>query len=208
MRETGKRPVTKVAMAALAVVLALILCACTGEPEDGPTAPSFLPAPSESTTPAETTGPRASPSDAEPTDQAQAPPELPEAATQETPEGAAAFATWWFATLNYATATGDTERFTQAFQPECETCSGFRTRISDAYSTGGRIQGGALSVEVEPSPVVQDGVATMVVRANSEAGAVLDTSGEIATVLDAESVNLVMAVAWTGDSWIVGDVVS
>ena len=207
MRGTVNRRLVGAASGALVVLAGLASSGCTGGPDDNVTAPTFAPAPSEQE-PSATPSAEPSASEPDPTGQAPVPPELPQAATQQTPEGAAAFARWWFDTLNYATATGDTETLVAAFQPECVTCTGFTNRITEAYSAGGLIDGGLLTVEVEPAPLVQDGVSTMVVRAVAGSGLVIDASGETTTVLNAETVNLVIAVSWTGDRWIVGDLVS
>ena len=207
MRGTVNRRLVGAASGALVVLACLASSGCTGGPDDNVTAPTFAPVPSEQE-PSATPSAEPSASEPDPTGQAPVPPELPQAATQQTPEGAAAFATWWFDTLNYATATGDTRALAEASLPECETCTGFRDRIADAYSTGGRIEGGALGVQVQPAPLVQDGVATMQVSGEAGAGVVKTASGETKTELTAETVNIVMAVAWTGERWIVGELVS
>lgn len=185
----------------------LLSSACTGEPDDAPTAPTFAPAPAPSTVEPEPSTPPSSEPSAEPTAEALDAPELPAAATEETPEGAAAFAEWWFDTLNYATATGDTDSFRDAFQEECATCQGFAGRVDDAYGSGGRIKGGLLDVAVSRSTAVQDGIVSMPVLADAQAGEVIDADGATETILNPERVNLVVAVAWTGSSWVVGDVV-
>lgn len=192
--------------AAAALAMLLLSSACSGEPDDTPTAATFAPAPS--TPEAEpSTAPSPAPSPG-PTADALAAPELPAAATEETPEGAAAFAEWWFETLNYATATGDTDDSRGALQEECATCQGFAGRIRTAYESGGRIVGGLIDVQINPSAAVQEGIASTPVTATATAGEVLNADGSIATVLNAEQVNLVVAVAWTGSGWVIGDVVA
>lgn len=137
--------------AGTAALMLLALSACTGEPSDDPTAPSFAPAPSTSApapvaspAPSNDSAPSVAPSVA-----ALTPPELPAAATAETPEGAAAFAEWWFENLNFATATGETEELRANFIENCQTCENLATQIEDAYTSGGSISGGRIQVSVD-----------------------------------------------------------
>ena len=95
----------------------LPVAACTDASSGEVTAPSFVPAspePSSSAT--------ADPTTAEPSPEPTiAAPPLPDAAMEQTPEGAVAFTEWWFETLNYATRTGDTESLRAASDPGCTT---------------------------------------------------------------------------------------
>ncbi len=193
--------------AAAGVALLLASSACSGGADEDPTEPSFVPVPSTSEAEPSATSSADPSADATATAEALVAPELPAVATEETPEGAAAFAEWWFETLNYATATGDTGELRAAFQEECVTCQGFVGRIDDAYGSNGRIEGGLLDVQVESS-AVQEGISTMPVLAEAQAGEVLSADGATETVLTAERVNLVIAVAWTGSAWVVGDLVA
>ncbi len=191
--------------AATAAVMLLALSACTDEPSDDPTAPSFAPAPSTST-PVESDAPSGSPSAATsvpPSVEALAPPALPAAATAETPEGAAAFAEWWFATLNYATATGDTTALRKSSDlVVCETCINLAERVEDAYSSGGGIEGGLAVATVEAPPSLDGGIATFIVRLEVE-GAVETVDGVSTDLPPGSSVNAVAAV-WR-DRWVMGD---
>ncbi len=182
----------------------VLLGGCTGEPDDTPTAATFLPATSESA-PAPDTGEASATPSAEPSTAALAAPELPAAATEQTPEGAAAFATWWFDTLNYATATGDTAALTAATQAAtCAACIDFVEDIDDVYSGEGRYVGSSISAAVELPQVVDDRVATFPVRLEVSDGALISASGD-SRPLPAEQLVLVAATVWVGSSWQMGD---
>ncbi len=121
---------------AASVLLTMTLAACTGsEPDPDVTAPTFEPASPEPSASEAAPSPSASsePSEA-PTVAA---PPLPELATQQTPEGAVAFTEWWFETLNYATATGDTEALRDGSATRVWYLREFRRRDREAYQDGG-----------------------------------------------------------------------
>lgn len=191
--------------AAAAVVALLLLSACTDEPDDTPTAPTFA-APS-TTVPKPSPSESAEPSTAESTTPALAAPALPAAATEETPEGAAAFAEWWFETLNYATATGDTDGFRTTYTDTCTSCEGFAQQVDEPFASGGSIDGGALLAQVTKPDGVQDGVATMPILVEAQETVILSADGEAIETLDSERLNLVMAVVWSDQGWAVGDLV-
>jgi hypothetical protein len=197
--------VSRAAVAAAVLLVAVALGACTGdEPDTEVTAPTFVeesPSPSASSAaPPESPEPSAEPTVA-------APP-LPELATQQTPEGAVAFTEWWFETLNYATATGDTAGLRAVSEDTCGTCSAFAERIESAYLGGGRIQGGAVSVRVDPPPSVEQGGAALAVFSSTAGGEVEDASGQVTLALTAEDVALVVAVLWRETRWTVGGITS
>lgn len=189
--------------AAAGVALLLASSACSGGTDEDPTQPSFVPVPS-TTEPEPSATSSAEPS-ADPTATAEAlvAPELPAVATEETPEGAAAFAEWWFETLNYATATGDTEQLTASSDMEiCDTCSNLVGRIEEAYSSGGGISGGEIAATVEAPSSVDGGIATFVVHLEV-APATQTISGVKSELPAGRSVNAA-ATAWR-DGWVMGD---
>lgn len=150
----------------IGVVLAVVVvsgCA-SGEPDQAPTTIGGAAPVAESPEPAasvDLSQPSSeglsSPSSLDPSPEPSLmPPPLPELATQQTSEGAEAFAMWWFDTLNYATATGDTAGLAAASGPDCEACANYIEEIDTAYRFGGRIEGGLYSVKVNPPDPVQE----------------------------------------------------
>ncbi len=73
------------------------------------------------------------------------PPPLPEAATQETAEGAASFVDHYLDVLNYASQTGDTTPLQSVSTPDCEGCADYIRHYEERAEAGGRIEGGEFS---------------------------------------------------------------
>lgn len=129
---------------------------------------------------------------------------VPPAATEATPEGAAAFVRLWFEELNNAARSGETAGVAKLSDPDCATCSNFIQSIASLYDAGGRIQGGEFSVTaVETQPldevtgearvlVVYDVMPTQQVGAQGEV--LLDVEA-----LTGEAGDLVLGRR--GDSW-------
>ncbi|MEG9225651.1 DUF6318 family protein [Aeromicrobium sp. Sec7.5] len=97
---------------------AVLLAGCAGDPEPKE--------PDASTTPSPTA----------------TPPPLPEAATQETAEGAAAFVDHYLDVLNYAAHTGDTASLRALTGPECGSCDKYMAVVDATHDAGGAYTGG------------------------------------------------------------------
>lgn len=192
--------------AAAGVALLLASSACSGGTDEDPTQPSFIPVPS-TTEPEPSATSSAEPS-ADPTATAEAlvAPELPAVATEETPEGAAAFAEWWFETLNYATATGDTEQLRAGFVDPCGTCENFATQAEEAYASGGAIRGGSIDVRVDVPPQLEEGGVTLAIFVDAEAGEVINAEGEVTETMTAEELASAMVVVFVDGRWAVGGI--
>ena len=133
------------------------------------------------------------------------PPVLPEEAKQQTPEGAVAFATWWFDTLNYATATGDTAILKSVAGPDCGTCRNYIDEIDSAYRYGGRMEGGVVSVYIPPPDAMQELGIKFPVYADSTETQFFDSSGaEARDPYPAESIILTFTALKSDLGWIVG----
>lgn len=188
---------------AASVLLTMTLAACTGsEPDPDVTAPTFEPASPEPSASEAAPSPSASsePSEA-PTVAA---PPLPELATQQTPEGAVAFTEWWFETLNYATATGDTEALREASDPGCGTCQNYLDEIDGAYQNGGRIDGGIFSVQVQPAGEVQQLGVRVAVFADVSSMHIFDSEEAEVETFVAESAVITFSALKSGAGWIAG----
>jgi len=104
----------------VSVAAGVMLSGCSGDPEPRE------PEPSSSSTP----------------DPTATPPPLPEAATVESTEGAAAFVDYYLEVLNYAAHTGDTDPVRDLSGPECGSCDNYISTVSGIYEDGGRVVGG------------------------------------------------------------------
>jgi hypothetical protein len=78
-------------------------------------------------------------------------PTLSEDGGQRSPEGAAAFATYWFQLLDYATRTGDVSKLEELSSPACADCRRVATTIKRGYAGGGKLQGGSYTVRTANS---------------------------------------------------------
>jgi serine/threonine-protein kinase len=75
-----------------------------------------------------------------------APPQLTADARAATQAGATAFVRYWFATLTYATATGDTGPFQAASGQDCAACASAIQAIHAGWRGGQQLRGGAYTV--------------------------------------------------------------
>lgn len=122
---------TRAAIGAATLLLTLAVAGCEeAEPAD-PVTPTGKPIPaatSRSTEPSTTTGPVM--------------PTLPAEAMTETKAGAMAFVEYYWAVVNYAQATGDTELLRSLAIDSCAGCDGGASSIERIYRRGGQIIGG------------------------------------------------------------------
>jgi len=85
---------------------------------------------------------------------------VPSAAQAATPQGAAEFARFWFATLNDSAGNGDTQLLERISSPDCLACNGFTQSIGRLYAAGGRIEGGVFEVRAAEAPAIEPKAAT------------------------------------------------
>jgi hypothetical protein len=67
---------------------------------------------------------------------------MPAQASEDSPEGAAAFVKHYVDVFNYAAATGDVEELARLSAPDCEGCQSYITLYRDTYAAGGYFKGG------------------------------------------------------------------
>lgn len=135
------------------------------------------------------------------------PPEMPALAREQTPEGAVAFAEWWFDTLNYATASGDTEQLRTLSLGECETCGNLITEIERAYAQGGSMQGGSVDVAVDSPGGLRERGALLVVFAEIDESRILSADGELVKRYDPERETMTFTAALIDAQWRAGGLV-
>jgi hypothetical protein len=73
-------------------------------------------------------------------------PTAPAAASAHSLQGATAFAGYWFETLNFALATGNTGPLEAASSPNCTACGTALALVRGAYRDGGSLRGGAYAL--------------------------------------------------------------
>lgn len=133
------------------------------------------------------------------------PPPIPEAATQETAEGAASFVDYYLAVLNYAAHTGDTDALRALSDDDCGSCEKYVGVVDATHQAGGAYTGGdwsagALSVATEADEWRLEGeVATA-------AGTFDDGSGSPTSVAASTTV-VAFLVEWADSEWRMNDFV-
>lgn len=106
----------------IVLVTALTLGACSSDPR--PDEPE----------PGATTTTAAAPSVALPT--------MPPQASEDSPEGAAAFVAHYVDVFNYAAATGDVDELRRLSDPTCDGCERYADLYEKTYEAGGYFRGG------------------------------------------------------------------
>lgn len=108
-------------LGAIILATAMLLGACTSDP-----------APKE---------PDPDPTTASPTP-TRAVPTMPAQASEDSPEGAAAFVKHYVDVFNYAAATGDVTELSRLSAPTCTGCQKYIDLYRDTYAAGGYFKGG------------------------------------------------------------------
>lgn len=82
---------------------------------------------------------------------------MPSEAAAETPQGAAAFARYWFDLVNRAFAHGDSAELRLYSHPGCDGCNNLINAAEEETSPQERIEGGVFSVVFAEAPPVEAG---------------------------------------------------
>ena len=67
---------------------------------------------------------------------------MPAQASEDSPEGAAAFVKHYVDVFNYAAATGDVDELSRLSSPDCTGCQKYIDLYRDTYAAGGYFKGG------------------------------------------------------------------
>lgn len=132
-------------LCACAMALCLSMAACSGEPEPmyaDPTPPASGASNPEPTS--EPPSPPPTPTSDPP--EVEQPPALPAAARRDDAVGAEAFVRHYWAMVNYAQSTLDTERLSALATTECVGCAGGQRFIDEVADTAGTIRGGEYTI--------------------------------------------------------------
>jgi hypothetical protein len=132
------------------------------------------------------------------------PPLLPAAAAKPTPDGAAEFFRFFWATYNYSFASLDAAPLRRISAPTCKSCAAYATGIDDAKRAGARFDGGRVIVRqaVAAPDDVQRG---LVVNALVDQGAAVTIARDGQTSEPEPSkpdLRVDAAVRWTGEHWV------
>jgi hypothetical protein len=134
---------------------------------------------------------------------ATATPTLGPAGRQRTAAGSAAFVSYWFQTLAYATSTGDVSAVAAISAPTCAECRRAMDAIRQGYAGGGSLEGGSYTIRsVVPIgfPVSKE-PAIDVIFDRSPRNA-LGPGGDVrASLAGASFIVCRVLVTWTGNEW-------
>lgn len=106
----------------IAAAMVLVLAGCSNDPQ--PRDPATTATPTSTSTSTAT------------------PPLRPPQADEDSPEGAAAFVSYWVEVSNYAAATGDVDELSRISDPDCSGCQSYIDLYRDTYEAGGYFKGG------------------------------------------------------------------
>lgn len=172
------RPVRR-ALAAAVAGLAL-LASCSDNPEPAPLEVSGSPS--------------ASPS-------ADAAPEMPEEARENTPEGAEAFVRYWVEVLNAAGAEGDVKALHKLSLRSCDTCTGIADGIARVYADGGSIEGEGWSIESASVLPGADNTLVIDTQVNVAAQSVVESEGAAPQSFPGGKDLKIFTTSWSADGW-------
>ncbi|HVE98997.1 MAG TPA: DUF6318 family protein [Mycobacteriales bacterium] len=121
-----------------------------------------------------------------------------------TPEGAAAFARYFFQVLDEAYVSGDTTDLEVSIGSECESCARMLGAITRTYAEGQRYEGGRTTVAFAESPAAPGSTATVDVIYSSEELRRVDSRGETVSKEPAAlKVEATLRLRWMGRHWVV-----
>lgn len=189
----------RVGAAAAAVVLAL-LAGCS---ESDPPPTTSLPTTTASMPPTTSTSAKTS----APTTEVGAP-ILPSAADARTPEGAAAFISYWLATLEFSESIMDSAPFRSLDDGSCGSCNNLADTIDFVASEGNQLEGGLSTVrDVQTSNISQAGATAVDVIVDFSEQYVATPQGD-RMVLNppAPNAGLFFDLTWSSEQWRVNEV--
>lgn len=175
----------------VATIAGLLLAGCTDDvPLTPPTVSSAAPVPDATVMPTETTSPVVLPA---------RPPDM----GRDDDVGAAAAATYFMRLFEYVMKTGDVREWEVVSAQGCDFCTSVAADVERVYSTGGRIDGGRMTLE--PADVLgQDptlGGYGVGIPFEIDEGAELDSEGVVVTEKAAESAYAVVDVIYSAAGW-------
>jgi hypothetical protein len=110
---------------------------------------------------------------------------------------------FWFELLNHAYATGETEPLARYSHPDCETCASVIDQIDNRYESGGRIEGGEVTVVSAQATALDENQISLVTTAYDQTPLIeRDSSSAIATQGAGESHSVIAFYAqFDTDGW-------
>ncbi len=128
-------------------------------------------------------------------------PVLPDAARQQSPEGAEAFVRHWFDVSTYAFANLDSAALLAL--GDCLTCTALAGTLDEIASRGNRLDGGAADVmSVTSAPITAEATATVNASFVAAEAREISPEGSVVAVVDpGGNAGYVFTLRWTSDTW-------
>lgn len=186
---------TKRSKLVLIAAAVCVMAACGADPE---------PAPMQTVTPTTAAGSPVAAGEATPEFVAPtAQPVLPEAATQHTVEGAEAFLTHWFETLNWAQAANDTTYLKTISASDCGYCQEVFGAMEERVQAGGQQERGLAAIsDLSLTSAPSDNSMIFDLTYAEESGRLVLPDGVVLKDWEAVQASPRQAAAvWNGDSW-------
>lgn len=129
-------------------------------------------------------------------------PEIPQEATERTPQGASAFASHYLAVLTDALQRAEPSTLRSLSDPGCEGCNNFIGAVEDEIAKGWTTRGGAIRVTSTATPGDQGDDVRTSVRYSRDAATILDSTGGVVKEVPADPpvdvlMRLVYRNGWT-----------
>ena len=130
---------------------------------------------------------------------------MPSEAAAETPEGAAAFARYYFdVVVNAGFATGDAALLRSVSHPDCDGCNNLIQAVEEEVAPGERIEGGIFEVVFSEAPPVEAGDVIVDLRYGVSELRVLDSDGKVLRRTPADlGIDAQLRLVRQGRGWIV-----
>lgn len=171
-------------------VLSVALLGCSDPQEGLSRLPPLSPRPSPSPTPSPSASPTVS--------------AVPTAAQAATPEGAAAFARFWYAEIERAFVERDPEIVRRLSAPGCAACSRFVASLTNLRDNNERTEGVVYMIVAAEAQAISGNTTRVAVVYNGPPTVRYDASGQVirrepAATMVAEELGLIRS----GESWLV-----
>lgn len=168
------------------LLAALLLAACTDDPEPRFAEPSPSPSASESTSPAV--------DEKEPWE-------------RKSKAGAVAFAKHWIDVFNEAQMSGDTSTFAASNTERCVSCRDLTEQLKEIYDDGGSLRSeGWRVIDLVPRPGSLLSDTEVVLRIDRSPQRIVDGDGRVQRFPGGEA-TFSMGVTWAKDRWLVDELV-
>ncbi|MFT4188665.1 MAG: DUF6318 family protein [Aeromicrobium sp.] len=128
-------------------------------------------------------------------------PVLPEAAKENTEDGALAFLEHYLAVMDYASSTGDVTQLTELSHPECTGCRTYIDLYTDYYEGGGWFKGGDQTLDNTAIQMI-DGEVLITADISLTAGSSQAPDADVPSQHKASTEQVTHGMFWVEDRWL------